>query len=361
MTLDARARRAAKEIHRAVAVMEMGTMQGPRDHERFDRFRARKSRNRTIGAVVVGIAVPLAVIVGGIVLSSDPPEVARRGTQQSPSPSRGMPAFVDLRTGEITPLPDSLLAANYPYEAIPFYRASPNGTKLVFDKCCSSPVPTFIANVDGTAVQRVTPAGVDAVGASWSPDGSMLVYQGRYGTTGNLFVVDLNTGEVRQITHLSPLKTDWWFMWPSFAHDGSTLLFHMPRRHIGPSGQVWDLWSVPVSGGEPVLVRRNAAFGTYSPDGGALAYLSPMSSDATGDALLLVDAGGGDPRALVEREGLWWPTWSPDGTMIAYAVGTDEIHVVDVATGQSTKVAEGGTAEWLDDHTLIVTPYCCRG
>ena len=47
--------------------------------------------------------------------------------------------------------------------------------------------------------------------------------------------------------------------------------------------------------------------------------------------------------------------------MIAYGVGTDEICVVEVATAQSTKVAEGGTVEWLDDHTLIVTAYCCRG
>jgi Tol biopolymer transport system component len=346
--------------------MEMDTMQSPRDLERFDRFRARKSRNRRIGAVIVGIAVPLALIVGGSLLSSSPPEVPGRATQQSPSPSRGKPAFVDIRTGEITPLPDSLLRGDYPYEAIASYRASPDGAKLAFNECCSSPIRTFIANVDGTSVQRVTPAGVDAVGASWSPDGSMLVYQGRNGMNGlgNLFVLDLNTGKVRQITHLRPLKTGWWFLWPSFAPDGSTILFHMPRRHIdlfaSRFGEVWDLWSVPVSGGEPVLVRRHAGFGTYSPDGGTLAYLSPMSLDATGDALWLVEVGGGDPRALVEREGLWWPTWSPDGTMIAYGVGTDEIDVVDVVTGQSRKVAEGATAEWLDDHTLIVNPYCCR-
>jgi Tol biopolymer transport system component len=370
MTLDARATGAAEGIHRAVAVMEMGTMQGPRDLERFDRFRARRSRNRRIGAVVVGIAVPLAVIVGWIFLSSDTPKVAGRGTQQSLSPSSGKPVFVDLRTGVITPLPDILPDSNFPYEEISSFRPSPDGTKLAFGKCCSSAGPTFIANVDGTGVRRVSPD--IAVGASWSPDGSMLVYQGFHWMTdpGNLFVAALNTGEVRQITDFPPSKKDWWFMWPSFAPDGSTILFHMPRPHIGPSGQVWDLWSVPVSGGEPVLVRRNAGFGTYSPDGGTLAYLSPMSSVATGDdrgtikpgqsALWVVDAGGGLPLALVAREGLRWPTWSPDGTMIAYGVGTNEIDVVDVATGQSTKVAEGGTAEWLDDHMLIVT-QCCRG
>ena len=65
MTLDARARGAAKGIHRAVTVME-AAMQGLGQIERFDHFRARKARNRRIAAVVVGIAVPVAVIVGGM-------------------------------------------------------------------------------------------------------------------------------------------------------------------------------------------------------------------------------------------------------------------------------------------------------
>jgi Tol biopolymer transport system component len=116
-----------------------------------------------------------------------------------------------------------------------------------------------------------------------------------------------------------------------------------------------------VAGGKPELVRRNAGFGMYSPDGRTIAYLSPLSSNATGDALWLEDAAGGDPRALVERDAIWWPSWSPDGSRIAYAVGTDDIYVVEVATGESTRVAEGATAEWFDDHTLIVAPYCCRG
>jgi hypothetical protein len=30
--------------------------------------------------------------------------------------------------------------------------------------------------------------------------------------------------------------------------------------------------------------------------------------------------------------------------------------VVDVSTGESSKMARGGTAEWLDDDTLIVAP-----
>ena len=47
-------------------------------------------------------------------------------------------------------------------------------------------------------------------------------------------------------------------------------------------------------------------------------------------------------------------SWSPDGTRIASS-GGGEIHVVDVATGESSHVADGNMAEWLDDHTLVVS------
>jgi Tol biopolymer transport system component len=50
---------------------------------------------------------------------------------------------------------------------------------------------------------------------------------------------------------------------------------------------------------------------------------------------------------------LQWPRWSPDGTGIAYSNGS-AVYLVDVATGETTKVAHGGQPEWLDANTLII-------
>jgi hypothetical protein len=68
MTFDGRARRAVQGIHRAVEVMEMSSTKTPQRLTRFDRYRDRKSRNQRIAAVAVGIAVPLALLVGAILL-----------------------------------------------------------------------------------------------------------------------------------------------------------------------------------------------------------------------------------------------------------------------------------------------------
>ena len=72
MTFDSRARRAVQGIHRAVEVTDMSSTKTPQRLTRFDQYRGRKSRNHRIAAIAVGIAVPVALVIGAVrVLGSD--------------------------------------------------------------------------------------------------------------------------------------------------------------------------------------------------------------------------------------------------------------------------------------------------
>ena len=305
------------------------------------------NRNKKIGAFAVAATIGVAAVA--LVLVSNQSQDASTPADEVPTiapPAASSEALLlDLRTGDTTPLPEALSGADY-------YQVSSDGTMFAYTRSAR----LYVADVDGTSVHEVPTGDLEPNGPSWSPDGSLLVYQGlaREPNVGDIFVVDLTTDEVRRITDLEP-RTAWWWYRPSFSPDGETILFHFPRP--SDAGTRWDLWSVPVAGGEPTLVRRDAAEGVYAPDGRTLAYLdAPRVEDNDGwnSSLWLADTDGSDPRLLVDGD-FHSIRWSPDGTKIAFS-GGGEILVVDVATGESSNVAEGGIADWLDDDTLVVSP-----
>jgi Tol biopolymer transport system component len=319
-----------------------------REQETRHRRSSRKKRN---GAFAVVAAIGLAALLLILVNRTDPsdPQVAD-DPPASPLTTPSVPFFVDLQTGDMTSLPQGMLGGS-------IYSTSPDGTMLAYSECCGSPSDVFIANVDGTGVRQITPDDTDGFGAAWSPDGSQLVYQQKDGATleiGNLVVVDVATGETTQITDLDPAEYGLWFMDPSFSPDGEHILFHLPR---GPADDVntrWDLWSVPVDGGEPTLEVRDASMGAWAPAGGALAYVDAPRGEWTSSRLMVRDPDG-RARLLVEGDAIAFARWSPDGTRIAY--GDDGVtHVVDVATGETTVVADGERSTWLGDDTLVVVP-----
>jgi Tol biopolymer transport system component len=266
------------------------------------------------------------------------------------APTEPAPFLLDLETGEERPLVESL-AGGFGYAV------SPDGTRLAYEiGGCEAGSVVKVANLDGTDVSTLeSPEGLAiCAGVRWSPDGTGLLYQVRDPAShdlGNLFVHDLASGERTQITDLELVTAYWWFLTATFSHDGRSVLYHLPRS----SSQVtkWDVWSVPVTGGEPRLVVRNASF-PMALANGEIAFVVPMDSTFSGQRIAIAD-GAGSPRTLVEAEDTWWPTISPDGARIAYPDG-GSIYVVDVSTGESTMVADGGLADWLDDDTLIVSP-----
>jgi Tol biopolymer transport system component len=311
----------------------------------------RSARNRRIGAfaavtvLVAGSVAAYALTRGGTegVPADRPPTSIQPGTGS---------AMVDLTTGQSTPLPTSIAASGT------YYAVSPDHTRLAYNACCSGTDHLYVANVDGTQEQQISATGWGGFGAQWSPDGSQLVYQQRHAPTrelGNLFVQDVVTGRRTRLTNFDQTQRwDWWLMFPSFAPDGRSVLFQLPRGDSHDSS--FDLWSVPVAGGTPTIVQRDAGWGGYAPDGSSLAYLAPVSGkDFAGGKLWITSLDGGAPRAVGPRGRLSWLRWSPDGTRISYRNG-GSIYVTTVDTGSAARVASGRTAEWFDDHTLIVGP-----
>jgi hypothetical protein len=356
-------------------VYEMVTKQKepePGALERQQKRQVRSGRSKRFGAFAVAAAIAVAAVA--LVLETRRTENRARPANEpstvAPGPISG-PFFLDLRTGMKTPLVESISGG---YSYVP----SPDGTRLAYSSSrgggCVGSDGITVVNVDGTDARTIKPpAGLTICAPRWSPDGTKLVYQQRAGTddsVGNLFVQDLSTGQRTQITRLELTRAWWWFLSPRFtpaAGDPSSgpegpgnVIFHLPRT--SDETTTWDVWSVPVTGGKPTLVLRDAAFPmvrAQGPEGLKIQFVSPMPNNLEGQSIM---TGRPIPdsdirESLVMAKGsIWWPTMSPDGRQIAYQDG-GSIYVVDIRLADiPSKVADGNTAEWLDTHTLIVAP-----
>jgi hypothetical protein len=286
----------------------------------------------------------------------EPNEVAGHAIPDKP----GVYQF-DLETRKATRLPG--IVTDWPWIIV-----SHDGTMIAYPG--TDPDGRYVidvADIDGRdirSLETTAVAGSRPVAPDFSPDGSQIVYQllPPRGLVGDLFLVDLATGQRTRLTHLPPVASGLWDMHPTFSPDGSTVLFNRPRfnRPGIVLNQHWDLWSVPAAGGEPRLLVRDAVDGRFSPDGRTIAYLEPTDPlHPIGGDLWLADADGTGARRL-ERGKIVAPQWSPDGTKISY--GDKEGNgsfVIDVRTGVTTEVlGRHYRPEWVDGQTWIVV--VCR-
>lgn len=263
--------------------------------------------------------------------------------------------FVDLRTNETTPLPESITSI----PGAGNYLASPDGSSLLFDSSGdqSTVSQVHVARVGGKRTHQLTNDPEGALEGSWSPDGTTVVYVGRWSRSGDLdehaalFLVDVTTGKTtRLVGGRAGNLID-----PHFSLNGGSIQFS--RRG--------DLWSIPVTGGTPRLEvgLEGAGQARYSPDGTMIAFgktgywrfghgggsfgeiwlSSPDSSNRH-------HLAGDKDNSLAE-----W-VWSPDGTRLAALdVQADDVVIVDVSTKQLTRLGvRGWPASWFDDDTLII-------
>lgn len=328
----------------------MITKQTPPEPDALDRH-PWAARNRKI----VALTVVAAIVVGvAIAIMAIPPD-AKEGAAPSSAPST--PSFVpipfashsylDIATGDRTPVEADMTGANLP-------EVSPNGESVVWFTFEDG---MHASALDGSGEVAVSPDGLTGYAPTWIDDETIL-FQGRStgagdNDVGDLYALNVSTGEVTMVTDLPTVKHGVWFIVSDVSPDGSTVLFHLPREKGDGSGH--DLWTAPMVGGEATLLREDAAYGQYGPDGSIVFLDHPVWLES--DAIWIMDGDGRHARPLVQGGHFAIPPrFSPDATTVAY--GNDEVlEIVDVASGEVTALDASTHEEdpaWYDDDTLIV-------
>jgi len=209
-------------------------------------------------------------------------------------------------------------------------RWSPDGRYLAFlSNRAGEKNQVFLAPLGGGEPRKLTDAPHGVAQPAWSPDGKHIVYVARTGAYKepkerkgaernaprvirdlryrldgigyfdnrrmHLFVVDVESGETRQIT-----DGDWNDEHPSWSPDGKTIAFVSDRerdRHQRLFNA--DVYVVPSTGGRARKLTRSkgaASWPQFSPDGRSIAYLGHehgIAGLAKNSHLLVIPASGG--------------------------------------------------------------------
>jgi Tol biopolymer transport system component len=184
---------------------------------------------------------------------------------------------------------------------------SPDGSTIVFNSDRDGALRGYFVEPDGA---NVRPVGVESwfEYPVWSPDGTRIVFTGASGDNYEVFVLDVATGEVTQLTNVPGDDS-----WPVWSPDGSLIAFSSERDDCGrvpPTQDCWDdgepndehrdVWLMRADGSDQRRVTGEAGqFVAFAPDGQHLLVsgraLYVVRLDGTGRQELRAE---GIPRAL---------------------------------------------------------------
>ena len=184
----------------------------------------------------------------------------------------------------------------------------------------------WVVRTDGSDRQRLTkaaPAQTDAAGASvpaWSSDGKRLAYA--FGSTDHgatdVYVMNADGGDQHSVMSDGGVNTQ-----PAWSPDGKRIAFARFGAQRG-------IAVIPAGGGTPTQLTRSAGsvydgYPAWSPDGKSIAFTRVLITTDVAhqqQAIYVVSAEGTGLKKLIDSGGT--PAWSPDGDRIAYTSIRDQ-------------------------------------
>lgn len=220
---------------------------------------------------------------------------------------------------------------------------SPDGSLIAFDGVPGSDVSRdiYIVNVGGTPRQRqvTTLPGFDCY-PSFSPDGELIVYMSERDKNRDLYIMDLEGNDVRQLTSASAYDYE-----PNWSPDGKKIVFSS-RRDGNSEIYVMDAdgRNVVRLTDEPKLDWR----AVWSPDGEWIAFESWRSGKS--DVYLMRPDGSELTRLTNSLAEDGNPTFSPDGRYLVFhsqRTGNYQLFIMELADPDNQWHLETGSVRAL--------------
>jgi Tol biopolymer transport system component len=206
---------------------------------------------------------------------------------------------------------------------------SPDGTKIVFVSSRDNPgqsTELYMMNADGSNQTRLTNSAGSEYAPTWSHDGTLIAFESNRDGNYEIYVMKANGSQQTRLTNTPQAERA-----PSWLPDDSQLVYAYGGeiyRMNADGSAVTNLTNSTASESDPA----------WSPDGAKIAYSRDF------DAIWLMNADGSGQALLTDSPNRFDfdPAWSPDGTQLAFASflngSTDDVFVVNLDGSGRTNI-----------------------
>lgn len=201
--------------------------------------------------------------------------------------------------------------------------------------------------------ERVTNGG-DVRSATLSPDGKYFVYAEQDGSTSHLWL--RQTGQGNPLEIIPPAEH--YIYGTTFSPDGQFIYYVAGEKQDTDAA----LYRVPTLGGvqTKLLTKINSPV-TFSPDGTRIAFVRYDNGFGSGSDchIVVASSNGGDEKIMLTRKDGEYlsgggPSWSPDGSRIAYGAMTGQSSEGNVSCEIDSVDVKSGAIESLSSHKLVL-------
>ncbi|HEU5039236.1 MAG TPA: hypothetical protein VFT84_00345 [Gemmatimonadales bacterium] len=219
---------------------------------------------------------------------------------------------------------------------------SPDGHRVAFAGRRDGRLDLFVMNVDGTERRQLTDDPALDRRPAWSPGGGRLLFDRTESAAGSPTVMILinSDGSGRKQLRVDAAAADW-------SPDGQRVAF-------SGSGSLQGIHVMDQDGGNVVSLRDACGAECdhdrgprWSPDGELLGFTRSVPGAA--EAVGLMRADGSDAQLVLPGLNAAGPVWSPDGARLALSRldGGGDVYVLTLATGDTVRLSSGVVTDWV--------------
>jgi dipeptidyl aminopeptidase/acylaminoacyl peptidase len=220
----------------------------------------------------------------------------------------------------------------------------------------------WVAGLGGSGRAKIG----DGVQAQWSPGGTRVYITG-VGSDCKPTLTSVKPDETDALVLRFDLRIGdgpfWWS--PNGKHVAFIRYHDLVQCKHASAGLLYEPWVMDADGSHQRRLATDG-FPTWKADGEALALLRASDPNAPPDSLSVVDLAGTVLASLGPEPGVYYeaPTWSPDGTRLAFGRTEAVAYGLDVASSALTGLVQlsppdanalnAGPAGWSPDGSALI-------